>query len=182
MSPKVRRALVVAASVALPGGALVGAWVWWMGRKANQPGRTSRWATKARREKVRPATVAKVDAMLAALDAAGIPCVVTDGHRFDSDQGALYAQGRTAPGPIVTNARPGESAHNEDRDGFAEAVDVAPQDASGAPHWPSDPALWERIGKAGERVGLSWGGRWSSPDRPHFEEPDWRSRRRAGVA
>lgn len=29
---------------------------------------------------------------------------------------------------------------------------------------------WEEIGRLGEACGLVWGGRWKSPDRPHFEE------------
>jgi len=29
---------------------------------------------------------------------------------------------------------------------------------------------WEEIGLIGESCGLVWGGRWKSPDRPHFQE------------
>lgn len=31
---------------------------------------------------------------------------------------------------------------------------------------------YDEAGEIGESVGLKWGGRFSSPDRPHFEEPD----------
>lgn len=164
-----KRALSIAAAVLLPGGAIAGGVWWWMQRQSASAGRTSRWANKARRAQLDPAFLAKADALLSALDAAGIPVVVTDGVRTDDEQNALYAQGRTQPGAIVTNARAGESAHNKRK-----ALDVAPQTESGAPHWPDDPALWERIGTIGERVGLVWGGRWTKPDRPHFEAANWR--------
>ncbi len=38
--------------------------------------------------------------------------IVTCFHRSNADQAFAYAQGRTAPGNIVTNAKPGESPHN----------------------------------------------------------------------
>src|SRR5690348_15494967 len=42
----------------------------------------------------------------------GIRAVVTSGSRTYAEQNALYAQGRTKPGNIVTNARGGYSWHN----------------------------------------------------------------------
>lgn len=42
------------------------------------------------------------------------------GHRSWKEQAQLYFQGRTTPGAIVTNARPGTSAHN-----YGLAVDFA---------------------------------------------------------
>lgn len=89
---------------------------------------------------------------------------ITSARRSYEEQAALYAQGRTAPGPIVTYAPPGTSLHEHGR-----AFDVAPLNSAGKPHWPEDPALWEAIGKRGEALGLKWGGRWTWPDRPHFE-------------
>lgn len=95
---------------------------------------------------------------------AGIRLAITSGYRSLDQQRALYEQGRTKPGKIVTNARPGTSWHN-----FGLAFDVAPLDSKGRPHWPNDLKLWQRIGELGELVGLSWGGRWKTPDLPHFE-------------
>lgn len=46
---------------------------------------------------------------------------VTSGLRSSALQDTLYAQGRTAPGSIVTNARGGQSAHN-----YGLAIDVYP--------------------------------------------------------
>lgn len=89
-----------------------------------------------------------------------IPVVVTATLRTWPEQDALYAQGRTAPGPRVTNARGGESWHN-----FGRAFDVAFV-VDGRPTWDGP---WERLGMLGEALGLEWGGRWSHPDRPHFQ-------------
>jgi peptidoglycan L-alanyl-D-glutamate endopeptidase CwlK len=51
---------------------------------------------------------------------AGIDLVVVQALRTKEQQDALYAQGRTAPGRVVTDARPGFSWHN-----FGRAYDVA---------------------------------------------------------
>jgi peptidoglycan L-alanyl-D-glutamate endopeptidase CwlK len=95
----------------------------------------------------------------------GIQLVVTQGLRTMEEQQALYDQGRTAPGKIVTNAKPGSSWHN-----FGLAFDVAIVDANGNPSWPEDNALWARVGAAGKAAGLVWGGDFTQfVDRPHFE-------------
>jgi len=41
-----------------------------------------------------------------------IDFTVVCGHRSDDEQDELYAQGRTAPGRIITHKRGGESIHN----------------------------------------------------------------------
>jgi D-alanyl-D-alanine dipeptidase len=95
----------------------------------------------------------------------GIDLIVTQGLRDNALQARLYAQGRTAPGAIVTNAPPGSSWHN-----FGLAFDVAVLDANGKTTWPEDDALWHRIGGIGKALGLDWGGDFHTiKDRPHFE-------------
>lgn len=101
---------------------------------------------------------------------AGIPIVVASGRRSFAEQAALYAQGRTSPGAIVTDVKPGSSSHEAGL-----ALDVAPLDphaASGMGDvlipWPTDPAFWRILGKIGESIGLGWGGRLPVPDYPHF--------------
>jgi len=42
----------------------------------------------------------------------GIYVGVAQGYRSIAEQNRLYAQGRTTEGPIVTNARGGQSNHN----------------------------------------------------------------------
>lgn len=95
----------------------------------------------------------------------GIQLIITSGYRSNEEQEKLYQQGRTTKGPVVTHAKPGSSKHNHGL-----AFDVAPLDKNGKPHWPEDEALWEKIGRIGESLGLKWGGRWAGfKDRPHFE-------------
>lgn len=90
--------------------------------------------------------------------------LLVQSFRSAADQAALYAQGRTAPGKIVTYAKPGSSYHE-----WGLAFDVAIADAHGQPSWPNDVSLWTQIGKLGEELGLTWGGRFPSPDYGHFE-------------
>lgn len=93
--------------------------------------------------------------------AAGNPIVVTDEYRSYAEQDALYAQGRTMPGKIVTNAKGGESAHN-----FRVAFDVAFSTKNGV-SWDGP---WDMVGEIGKIIGLEWGGDWASfPDKPHFQ-------------
>lgn len=112
-----------------------------------------------------PAVASRARDLVARMRAEGFPIVVTQGYRTMEQQAKLYAQGRTAPGAIVTNALPGSSWHN-----FALAFDVAPLDADGQPHWPQDESLWQRIGAFGKALGLFWGGDFAKvKDWPHFE-------------
>ncbi len=94
----------------------------------------------------------------------GIALVVTQGLRTFAEQQALYDQGRTKPGPIVTNALPGSSWHN-----FGLAFDVA-ELVGDKYHYPLAPAWWAHVGELGKSLGLEWGGDFHSfVDRPHFE-------------
>ncbi len=55
----------------------------------------------------------------------GLETEVESGLRSNERQAQLYAQGRTAPGPIVTYAQPGSSYHN-----YGAAVDLRPTNMS----------------------------------------------------
>lgn len=48
------------------------------------------------------------------------------------------------------------------------AIDLVPT-KDGKLWWSAPEEVWERMGQIGESVGLSWGGRWETKDRPHFE-------------
>lgn len=89
--------------------------------------------------------------------------------RSCAEQATLYAMGRTTPGKIITCARAGESRHNPDAEGKAWAFDAVPLMA-GKPLWNDTGALLV-MGKAGERAGLVWAGRWSGKLREsvHFQ-------------
>lgn len=82
-----------------------------------------------------------------------------------SVQERLWEQGRTQPGPIVTDAPPGASWHE-----FGLAVDLCPVRLLTQPGWaPGDPA-WAKMGALGKSLGLFWGGDFVHiPDRPHFQ-------------
>lgn len=90
--------------------------------------------------------------------------------RSNAEQDELYAQGRTKPGRIVTNARAGQSSHNPDQTGKSRAFDCVPM-VGGKPQW-SDNDLYLKIGKIGEEIGLKWSGRWSGKlkEVAHFSE------------
>jgi hypothetical protein len=49
-----------------------------------------------------------------------------------------------------------------------EAIDIAPMRGSRI-WWMAPESVWTRMGEIGEKYGLNWGGRWKTPDSPHFE-------------
>ena len=111
------------------------------------------------KEDLLPAVKRKRDALVTLCEAHGVPIRVTSGFRSFAEQDALYAQGRTKPGQIVTKAQGGQSLHN-----FGVAFDVWP---SGKQFTDTD---WVKVGSLGEGLGLEWGGRWTSfVDKPHFQ-------------
>jgi len=87
---------------------------------------------------------------------------VTQGFRSFAEQDALFAQGRSTAGKIVTNARGGQSYHN-----FGLAIDVC--EIRGAEAiWDCD---WAKIAPIGKGLGWEWGGDWVSfIDKPHFQK------------
>lgn len=114
-------------------------------------------------ERVRP----YARALVHAARAQGITIKVTSGLRTYAEQDALFAQGRTGPGKIVTGARGGYSNHN-----FGTAFDVTIFKGA-EPVWES-PA-YKAVGALGRGLGLEWGGDWKSlVDEPHFQlRPAW---------
>ena len=93
---------------------------------------------------------------------AGVAVKIISGTRSYKEQDALYAKGRTLPGPKVTNARGGYSNHN-----FGVAFDIGL--FQGAKYLEESP-LYAKLGPIGEAVGLEWGGRWKSiQDEPHYQ-------------
>lgn len=99
--------------------------------------------------------------------------------RTIEEQNALYAQGRTKPGPIVTNAKGGSSYHNYglafdfaillDKDGNGTYDELSwdikkDNDKDGI-------ADWLEVVKVFEAAGWEWGGKWSSiKDYPHLQK------------
>ncbi len=114
---------------------------------------------------VHPVLVAAIEDVFAELNAAGTPMFVVCGIRTSEEQAALYAQGRTMPGPIVTycDGVIQRSDHEPEGDGYGHAVDCAfipTKQLQNAwdPQWP-----WAAFGDALERRGIAWGGRFKRP-------------------
>jgi peptidoglycan L-alanyl-D-glutamate endopeptidase CwlK len=98
--------------------------------------------------------------------------------RTIAEQDAIYAQGRTKPGKIVTRARGGYSWHN-----YGLAVDIVLiHDVDGDGDY--DRAVWDvKSDFDGDKIsdwmevvaifksyGWEWGGDWKFSDPPHFQK------------
>ena len=106
----------------------------------------------ARSEKAIATLLPQVQPMARALvqkaAASGIQIKVISGTRSFEEQDALFAKGRTAPGPKVTNARGGFSNHN-----FGIAFDIGV--FSGNRYLPESPK-YKAVGVLGMELGLEW--------------------------
>jgi peptidoglycan L-alanyl-D-glutamate endopeptidase CwlK len=98
--------------------------------------------------------------------------------RTFAEQDSLYAQGRTKPGKIVTNAKGGQSYHN-----YGLAIDVVllvDKDKNGTfetASWDTKTDFdgdaksdWQEIVAIFKRYGWEWGGDWKFVDAPHFQK------------
>ena len=93
---------------------------------------------------------------------------LTQTYRNDADQAADYAKGRTKPGKVVTNAKPGQSLHNYLP---AYAFDIAFKKGTTL-FW--DDKYFKDFAQIAKRYGLEWGGDWASfKDNPHFQPPGY---------
>lgn len=96
---------------------------------------------------------------------------ITQGYRTKKQQDALYDQGRSRAGEIVTNARGGESMHNY---GLAfDFVQMVDGDISYDLEYDgnnSGKSDWREVAAVGKALGFDWGGDWKRfVDYPHFE-------------
>jgi peptidoglycan LD-endopeptidase CwlK len=119
---------------------------------------------------INPDFLDRIRLMLSACREAGADYFATSGYRSAPDQDVLYAQGRTKPGSVVTNAQGFESAHN-----FGLAIDFTKDlDTAKAglqPAWAA--AEYELLGQQAAAHGLIWGGTWKTKDRPHVQYPGY---------
>lgn len=114
----------------------------------------------------------------------GVHPFITETLRSFERSNALYAQGRTAPGQIVTNAKGGSSLHN-----YGLAIDFVIQ-VNGKEVWKVD-ANWMKVVEVFKKHGFRWGADWDGDgktkaqgdkdeglvDAPHFEKTNglgWR--------
>jgi len=99
-------------------------------------------------------------------------CRFTHTLRTFKEQEAIYAQGRTKPGPIVSKAKPGLSLHN-----YGLAIDIVLIDAKSV-SWDmkkdfdgDGKADWMEVVAVFKKYGWEWGGDWKRfPDAPHFQK------------
>ncbi len=105
--------------------------------------------------------------------ARGVWVLITQGLRTYAEQDALYAQGRTKPGQVVTKAQGGYSNHNFGfaadfalllRDGRTVSWDtLRDDDKDSLPDW-------SEVVEEAKKLGLEWGGDWGSfKDMPHLQ-------------
>lgn len=114
-------------------------------------------------EDLHPKVAAMCERFVEECDKVGIDVLITSTYRDGESQAALYAQGRTAPGKKVTNAKPGQSWHN-----WKCAFDFVPL-VNGKAQW-QDNKLFTRCGLIAESIGLEWAGRWNKfPELAHLQ-------------
>ncbi len=95
---------------------------------------------------------------------------ISDGRRTMAQQKAIFAQGRTAPGKVVSNAPPGSSAHN-----FGLAVDIWPM-KDGDFDWTAPDDMFHIMADIAVSMGLTAGYFFHSiHDAPHVETPRWKT-------
>ena len=119
-------------------------------------------------EDLTPETQALFKEFAALMAERAIPFMLTCTFRSQQEQDELYEQGRTTPGQVVTWTR--NSQHTK-----RNAFDIAIL-KDGKPTWDvkvsindNDTPDYQEAGSIGEMVGLTWGGRWKTPDFPHFQ-------------
>lgn len=123
------------------------------------------------RTQLHPRLQSKIKELILKSAKAGLLIGIGECVRTVEEQDALYAQGRTEPGNIVTNAK-GSTYSSMHQWGIA--FDFYRNDGQGL--YNDSDAFFRQVGKIGKSIGLEWGGDWTSPvDKPHFQLPDWGS-------
>lgn len=92
--------------------------------------------------------------------------------RTFAEQDAIYAQGRTKPGKIVTNAKAGLSYHN-----YGLAIDTVLIIDGRTASWEQKidfdgdgKADWQEVVTIFNHYSWEWGGNWKFVDAPHFQK------------
>jgi len=127
--------------------------------------------------KLRDEALTMYDEIVAALTGTAA-CRFAYTLRTFAEQDALFAQGRTKPGAIVTKAKGGQSYHN-----YGLAIDIVllvDKDKNGTFETASwdlktdfdgdGKSDWQEIVAIFKRYGYEWGGDWKFVDAPHFQK------------
>jgi peptidoglycan L-alanyl-D-glutamate endopeptidase CwlK len=124
-------------------------------------------------EDLTPEVQAKLKEFAVRMAEEGIPWMLTCTLRPQEEQDALYEQGRTKPGKIVTWTRHSKHTPRQGYNGKSRAFDIAIL-KDGKPTWDvkvsvdgDDIPDYDEAGRIGKECGLRWGGDFG--DRPHFE-------------
>lgn len=117
---------------------------------------------------------------------------ILSGVRTNAEQARLFAQGRTAPGKIVTQAATAALSPHGRRffngNAYGCAFDAMPLDDAGDIQWyppghpregqptPEGMTRLRMMAVYAQRQGCVWGGEWTSfPDLDHFQLLAWQS-------
>ncbi len=119
-----------------------------------------------------PVVAAKQKELVSLTGQQGIRVVITDGFRSSEEQDALYNQGRSEAGAVVTYAKGGQSYHN-----YGLAIDFALKKPDGNIIWDLDydgnqngRSDWLEVVGIAKKLGFTWGGDWTDfPDYPHLQ-------------
>ena len=124
--------------------------------------------SETRLSQVHVLLASKIRTVATAMSAAGVECRIVQALRTKAEQDALYAQGRTAPGKIVTKAQGGHSMHN-----YGLAVDMVPGlrgVTPWEPNWDENDPDFAMMIDLCEQQDLIAGARWvHMPDADHFQ-------------
>ena len=113
---------------------------------------------------INPVFAKNIIKLAATLSDKNITIEIVQGLRTWNQQQDLYNQGRTTPGKIVTNSKPGNSWHN-----FGLAVDMCPF-INGAPIWDVQHDYFKELIKSANDAGFVCGAHFVSfPDYDHFQ-------------
>lgn len=126
-----------------------------------------------RAQKLHPFIKISVMELLSACYAKNVPIRIVQGFRTIEEQNALYSQGRTLPGKIITNAKGGDSWHN-----YGLAIDFCLLRSGNEISWNREEDAdhdgqkdWHEVVDLFIAKGFEWGGNWTSfPDYPHFQK------------
>ena len=109
--------------------------------------------TLAHLNRLQPRAAALGFQLINAMRAAGIPAHISSGRRTHAEQASLVQRGAS------------KTMQSKHVDGRAFDIDILGYGRDDLPKW-----WWLQVGQYAERLGLRWGGRWTSfYDAGHFE-------------
>jgi len=112
-----------------------------------------------------PSVALRAFALVELARKAGHSIGVFETYRTAERQAWLYAQGRTRPGKIISNAPTVETSWH----GYGLAFDIAFLSTKANWYWPADISVWKSIADLAAPLGLASGINWRNPDAPHYQ-------------